>query len=81
MGLQKDENIVIDSNFRVKLIDFGSASVIPSPMHYFDKFQGTIQFASPEILSGKKYLGKPNDVRGGVVSRLTGIVCLTFSPL
>lgn len=39
----KDENIVIDNDFRVKLIDFGSAVIIPKPQgKVFDRFYGTI---------------------------------------
>ncbi|KAH9274363.1 hypothetical protein BASA83_003361 [Batrachochytrium salamandrivorans] len=54
----KDENIVIDSNYQIKLIDFGSASVIPQRVeHYFLKFNGTAHFASPEIASGNPYRG------------------------
>lgn len=54
--------VLIDANFRIKLIDFGSATVEPFPDHYFDRFQGTIQYASPEILRGEKYRGRPNDI-------------------
>lgn len=59
----KDENIVIDSNFEVKLIDFGSAVVLPRQRnHYFDRFYGTISFASPEILMGNPYRAEPAEV-------------------
>ncbi|KAI8918913.1 kinase-like domain-containing protein [Entophlyctis helioformis] len=59
----KDENIVIDNNFHVKIIDFGSAAIEhPDPGFLFDRFQGTIQYASPEILRGEKYRGRPSDI-------------------
>ncbi|KAJ3333630.1 hypothetical protein HDU76_005859 [Blyttiomyces sp. JEL0837] len=60
----KDENIVIDNFFNVRLIDFGSATVEPrgNPNHLFDRFYGTIQYASPEILRGEKYRGRPTDI-------------------
>ncbi|KAI9143152.1 kinase-like domain-containing protein [Paraphysoderma sedebokerense] len=58
----KDENIVVDSNFNVKLIDFGSASYLPKPGHYFDRFAGTVQYASPQILRGEKYRGPEQEV-------------------
>jgi len=39
----KDENIVIDNDFVVKLIDFGSAVIIPKTTDKtFDRFYGTI---------------------------------------
>ncbi|KAJ3410503.1 hypothetical protein HDV05_003693 [Chytridiales sp. JEL 0842] len=60
----KDENIVIDSNYYVKLIDFGSAAVEPKghPNCLFDRFYGTVQYASPEILRGEQYRGRATDV-------------------
>ncbi|KAJ3144672.1 hypothetical protein HK101_002620 [Irineochytrium annulatum] len=60
----KDENIVIDKNYNVRLIDFGSAAVEPKGNKDFllDRFQGTIQYASPEILRGERYRGRPSDV-------------------
>ncbi|OAD74754.1 hypothetical protein PHYBLDRAFT_132906 [Phycomyces blakesleeanus NRRL 1555(-)] len=63
----KDENIVIDRNYQVKLIDFGSAVILPR--HYgdnrpclFTKFYGTVSFASPEILQCQPYLAEPAEV-------------------
>ncbi|KAF1797876.1 kinase-like domain-containing protein [Mucor lusitanicus] len=63
----KDENIVVDSNFQVKLVDFGSAIQIPSDFPDRDqftmnKFHGTISFASPEILLGLNYKPEPAEV-------------------
>ncbi|TPX37511.1 hypothetical protein SmJEL517_g00524 [Synchytrium microbalum] len=56
----KDENIVIDDQFRVKIIDFGSAAVdVGTP---YRTFRGTIQYAAPEILRGEKYHGRPCDI-------------------
>ncbi|KAI6246197.1 Serine/threonine-protein kinase ppk6 [Erysiphe necator] len=56
----KDENIVLDREGKIKLIDFGSAAYIKNGP--FDVFVGTIDFAAPEILSGKPYRGKEQDV-------------------
>ncbi|KAI8918727.1 hypothetical protein BC831DRAFT_482662 [Entophlyctis helioformis] len=59
----KDENIVIDADYKIKLIDFGSASCIPSnPDKYFTKFNGTAHFASPEIANGNAYRGPEAEV-------------------
>ncbi|KAK9899222.1 kinase-like protein [Cystobasidium minutum MCA 4210] len=53
----KDENIVIDADFRVKIIDFGSAQMLDplKPAPYHQKFRGTITFAAPEILRGEVF--------------------------
>lgn len=53
----KDENCVIDSDWNVKLIDFGSAVISDprKPAPYFNRFFGTATFASAEILKGQQY--------------------------
>jgi serine/threonine protein kinase len=53
----KDENCVVDADFNVKLIDFGSAVItdVRKPQPYFNRFFGTMTFASSEILQGKPY--------------------------
>lgn len=56
----KDENIIVDNRGVVKLIDFGSAAYVKSGP--FDVFVGTIDYAAPEVLDGKPYNGKPQDV-------------------
>lgn len=61
----KDENVVIDNKYNVKLIDFGSCSRIPAEgdtEQYFDRFNGTLHFAAPEILQGQFYRGPEADV-------------------
>ncbi|KAI9350832.1 kinase-like domain-containing protein [Obelidium mucronatum] len=61
----KDENIVIDEHFKIKLIDFGSAIVEDENaegVHYHTQFRGTLQFAPPEVLSGFRYRAKPADM-------------------
>ncbi|OIW33923.1 Pkinase-domain-containing protein [Coniochaeta ligniaria NRRL 30616] len=56
----KDENVILDGEGNVKLIDFGSATYIKSgPFHVF---VGTIDYAAPEVLAGKPYGGKEQDV-------------------
>ncbi|WEW55343.1 serine/threonine protein kinase [Emydomyces testavorans] len=56
----KDENVVLDGERHVKLIDFGSAAYIKKGP--FDVFVGTIDYAAPEVLQGKSYHGKEQDV-------------------
>ncbi|KAL9105793.1 MAG: hypothetical protein Q9227_009095 [Pyrenula ochraceoflavens] len=56
----KDENVVLDGEGRIKLIDFGSAAYIRNGP--FDVFVGTIDYAAPEVLQGRPYRGKEQDV-------------------
>lgn len=56
----KDENVVLDGEGRIKLIDFGSAAYIKNGP--FDVFVGTIDYAAPEVLQGKSYRGKEQDI-------------------
>ncbi|GJC95219.1 serine threonine protein [Colletotrichum higginsianum] len=56
----KDENVILDGEGHIKLIDFGSAAYIKNGP--FDVFVGTIDYAAPEVLAGKPYGGKEQDV-------------------
>ncbi|KAJ3018505.1 UNVERIFIED_CONTAM: hypothetical protein HDU68_011125 [Siphonaria sp. JEL0065] len=61
----KDENIVIDEFFNLKLIDFGSALIEDENtegVQYHTQFRGTLQFAPPEVLSGFRYRAKSADM-------------------
>ncbi|KAI8881883.1 Pkinase-domain-containing protein [Backusella circina FSU 941] len=58
----KDENIVIDQDYKVKLIDFGSAVSLHRQNKLFTRFYGTISFASPEILLSKPYRAEPAEI-------------------
>ncbi|KAI9140293.1 kinase-like domain-containing protein [Paraphysoderma sedebokerense] len=58
----KDENVVIDQNYHVKLIDFGSAAFVPKSGRLFDRFAGTLQYCPPEVLKGEKYRGPEQEV-------------------
>jgi serine/threonine protein kinase len=45
------------------LIDFGSASSIPTrPQNYFTRYNGTPHFAAPEIAAGNSYQGPQAEV-------------------
>ncbi|KAH6687191.1 serine/threonine-protein kinase ppk6, partial [Plectosphaerella plurivora] len=56
----KDENVIMDGEGHIKLIDFGSAAYIKNGP--FEVFVGTIDYAAPEVLAGKPYSGKEQDV-------------------
>ncbi|CAM4907418.1 unnamed protein product [Rotaria socialis] len=45
----KDENLIIDEQFHIKLIDFGSAISITQPNMYTSNFGGTTEFCCPEF--------------------------------
>ncbi|KAJ3132001.1 hypothetical protein HK100_005780 [Physocladia obscura] len=56
----KDENVLIHSKTRqIKLIDFGSATLVPSPdsktPNLCENFYGTKKFAAPEAVQGDPY--------------------------
>ncbi|XP_060900547.1 PAS domain-containing serine/threonine-protein kinase isoform X1 [Labrus mixtus] len=52
----KDENIIIDKCFHIRLIDFGSAAMLV-PGKLFYNFCGTLEYCSPEVLQGNPYEG------------------------
>lgn len=52
----KDENIIIDKCFHIRLIDFGSAAMMV-PGKVFYHFCGTLEYCSPEVLEGNPYEG------------------------
>ncbi|XP_019538730.3 PAS domain-containing serine/threonine-protein kinase isoform X2 [Aedes albopictus] len=52
----KDENVIIDHNFHIKLIDFGSATFVQEGQ-LFSTFYGTTEYCSPEVLAGNRYSG------------------------
>lgn len=52
----KDENIILDDKFHIKLIDFGSAAYMEEGKK-FCTFCGTMEYCSPEVLMGNSYSG------------------------
>ena len=63
-GDVKDENILIDAEYNIKLIDFGSAFFAGDGGEngLGTRFFGTLQFAPPEVLKGQGYFGSVSDV-------------------
>ncbi|KAJ3251295.1 hypothetical protein HDU77_005988 [Chytriomyces hyalinus] len=58
-----DENIVVDSSYNVKMIDFGSAAnILKTQPQYFTHFCGTIPYTSPEIVQKESYRGPEVEV-------------------
>jgi serine/threonine protein kinase len=49
---------------QVKLIDFGSATVVDTsePRPYYDDFYGTVEYAAPEILLHQDYQAAPAEI-------------------
>ncbi|XP_076837669.1 PAS domain-containing serine/threonine-protein kinase [Brachyhypopomus gauderio] len=52
----KDENVIVNTQFHVRLIDFGSATLL-QPGRLFHVFCGTLEYCSPEVLQGNPYEG------------------------
>ncbi|ESN98570.1 hypothetical protein HELRODRAFT_84503 [Helobdella robusta] len=57
----KDENIIINESFHIKLVDFGSAAIYRK-WTLFDSFCGTMEYCPPEVIKGEKYKGPEVDV-------------------
>jgi len=51
--IAQDENIILDHNFTIKLIDFGSAAFMEEGK-VFGTFCGTLEYCAPEVLLGNK---------------------------
>ncbi|EGO25860.1 hypothetical protein SERLADRAFT_466583 [Serpula lacrymans var. lacrymans S7.9] len=60
----KDENLVVDKDLKVKLIDFGSATIadVSEPRPYHKLFYGTTAYASSEVLQKKPYQAPPAEI-------------------
>jgi len=50
----KDENVIVDERFGIKLIDFGAAAFF-NDKRLFATFCGTMEYCSPEVLLGNRF--------------------------
>ncbi|KAJ1569923.1 hypothetical protein HK096_010000 [Nowakowskiella sp. JEL0078] len=57
----KDENVIVNESKSIQLIDFGSSDYLKEGKK-FETFYGTLDYCSPEVLTGHKYDGRPQDV-------------------
>ncbi|KAH1080460.1 hypothetical protein J1N35_020221 [Gossypium stocksii] len=57
----KPENLLLDSNYNVKIADFGLSNVMQKG-HLLKTCCGSPNYAAPEILSGKPYTGPEVDL-------------------
>ena len=53
----KDENIVVDRNYQIKIVDFGSSSYFKDGNDRLDDYMGTLEYAPPEVFRGEPYSG------------------------
>ncbi|MBA0831568.1 hypothetical protein Goarm_016027 [Gossypium armourianum] len=56
----KPENLLLDSNFNVKIADFGFSNIMRDG-HFLKTSCGSPNYAAPEIVSGKLYAGPEVD--------------------
>ncbi|KAJ3304946.1 hypothetical protein HDV03_002176 [Kappamyces sp. JEL0829] len=59
----KDENVIIDAEFNIKLVDFGASDRIPSSSRdYFTSFRGSPRYTPPEMFTSPKHRGPEVDM-------------------
>ncbi|XBI32550.1 hypothetical protein VPH35_055988 [Triticum aestivum] len=57
----KPENMLLDSTYNVKLVDFGLSNVMHDG-HFLNTSCGSTNYAAPEVISGEVYVGPEVDV-------------------
>ena len=57
----KAENLLLDSNFNIKLADFGFSNFYDNN-EMLNTFCGSPPYAAPEVFEGKKYNGPEIDI-------------------
>uniref|UniRef100_A0A8R7U270 non-specific serine/threonine protein kinase n=1 Tax=Triticum urartu TaxID=4572 RepID=A0A8R7U270_TRIUA len=57
----KPENLLLDSEYNVKLVDFGLSNVMHDG-HFLKTSCGSLNYAAPELISGNLYAGPEVDV-------------------
>ncbi|KAJ6248564.1 protein kinase [Anaeramoeba flamelloides] len=57
----KPENLLLDSNYNIKIIDFGMAKIMDTG-NLLETACGSPHYVSPDVLKGKGYDGKKSDI-------------------
>lgn len=70
----KPENLLLDSNKRIKIVDFGLSNTYKSNTDTLKTACGSPCYAAPEMIAGKRYQGLGVDIwSSGVV--LYAMIC------
>ena len=68
----KLDNVLINREFKIKLIDFGFSRHLSRENEVLTDFCGTPHYISPEVIQREGYYGKPADIwsLGVIIFRL-----------